>query len=615
MTTSLWIDYETYFSSDYSLRGMTTREYILDPRFEVIGASLAIDDESPRWYDEADLKEKLAELDWSDIQHASHNTIFDGSITQWHYGHRPKFWVDTMGMAQAVLTAHTGSAALKAVASYVSRGKDSGALLNMRGRRGADIDRDSADWERYTTYANEDVATCRDLYYLLKAFVPMREMHIIDILIRMYVDNDLRLDGEIINESLGEIRAEAAAALSRAGVPNKDVLRSRDKFAALLKSRGVTPPTKTSPATGETTYAFAKNDIEFAKLLEHEDPAVVALVEAKLNASSSLEETRSKRFSNLARLPGAVLNVPLRYSAARTHRFGGSDNLNMQNLPRKSPLRKAIIAPPGYKLVVVDASQIEARMLAWLAGCTELTQAFANGEDVYSSFASEVFRKPVNKNDNPDERFIGKTGILGLGYGTGWRKLQWSLLTSPFYDGAAPDDFCQNMVDTYRNTYPEIPKYWKQMDRSLSTMAQRRELPFGPLEFQHEAVRLPSGLFIQYPQLHYHDSLVWEERGYQYYDARYKSWKKIYGAALTENVTQALARIVITDTMLRMRVTDPDYFCALQVHDELGYLVPERKAERCYHHLMRYMTTPPDWAPDLPLAAEGGIADRYSEAK
>ena len=615
MTQTVYADFETFFSTEFSLGRMTTREYILDPRFEVIGCSIAVDGGEARWYDAKDLVLVFASFDWDDVHFVAHNTLFDGAILQWVYGHKPKFWIDTMGMAQALLSQTCGGAALKKISHVVGRGKDSQALLNMRGVRGADVDRSSPEWKRYTTYANEDVDTCRDIFKKLRPSFPDREMFVIDTLLRMYFDNELVLDADIVASSLTQVRNETREALARAGIPDVSILRSRDKFAALLQSHGVTPPTKTSPSTGEQTYAFAKNDIAFAKLLEHDDPRIVALVEAKLNASSSLEETRAKRFQNLTRVGGGRLNVPLRYSAAHTHRFGGSDNLNLQNLPRKSPLRKAIMAPPGYKLVVVDASQIEARMLAWLAGETQLVKAFADGEDVYSSFASSIYNVGVNKNTHPDERFVGKTGILGLGYGTGHAKFQWSLLTSPFFDGEASEDFCQKVVQTYRTKYTQIPRFWKDMDRMLGAMSRGQTEQVGPLKFGNKHVLLPSGLPIQYPQLHHKDTGEWETSGFEYYSARYKGFKKIYGAALTENVTQALSRIVITDAMLMMRVTDPDYFCCLQVHDELGYLVPDHKAEACYNHLMKYMTTRPKWAPDLPLAAEGGIATRYSEAK
>ena len=114
--------------------------------------------------------------------------------------------------------------------------------------------------------------------------------------------------------------------------------------------------------------------------------------------------------------------VPLKYYAAHTGRWGGTDNLNLQNLPRQSPLKHAIRAPQGYVMIDSDSSQIEARTLAWLAGQWDLVQAFERGEDVYRIMASAIYNKPV-EDITKDERFVGKTTILGSGYGMGAKKL------------------------------------------------------------------------------------------------------------------------------------------------------------------------------------------------
>lgn len=616
MPQRLFIDYETYYSTEYSLSRMTTREYIMDPRFEVIGASIGVDDGEIRWYDEDKLQLVLATFDWDTVQFVAHNTMFDGAITQWKYGHTPKLWLDTMGMAQATLTSETGSASLAAVGAHFGLTKDKGALVNMKGRRAADVDRTSSTWARYTEYANSDVENCRIIFNNLINGFPPKELILIDTLLRMYIDGNITIDQDVVGDSLHEVKSKAEETLRRAGIPNKTMLRSRDQFAKLLMSHGVTPPTKISSANGEKTYAFAKNDLSFTQLLNHDNPQVVALVDAKLNASSTIEETRAQRFMNLSQLDGKVLNVPLRYSAAHTHRMGGSDSLNLQNLPRDSPLRHALTVPAGSKMVVVDASQIEARVLAWIAKCHSITNAFAVGEDVYSTFASKVFGYPVNKKEHPSERFIGKTGILSLGYAVGWRKVQWALLTNPQYDGEVPDLFAQNLVDTYRNTYSEIPAFWDWCDGMLKLMTEDNcNEDWGPLKIRRNHIILPSGLKLHYPQLHYVNSSNWEERGYMYYDSKYKCMSKIYGGALCAHICQALARVIVTDTLLWMRLRNPEYFLALFVHDELVYVVPEHLATRCYKDLMYYMTLAPDWAPGIPLAAEGGVGTVYGDIK
>jgi DNA polymerase len=176
---------------------------------------------------------------------------------------------------------------------------------------------------------------------------------------------------------------------------------------------------KKSLATGRQTYAFSKTDEEFKALLEHPDTQVQALVAARLGVKSTIEETRTERFIGIA-LRGPM-PVPLRYYAAHTGRWGGDDKLNLQNLPRTSPLKKAILAPYGYVIIDSDSSQIEARTLAWLAGQDDLVEAFDRGEDVYRIMASAIYLKAI-EDVTKDERFVGKTTILGAGYGMGAAK-------------------------------------------------------------------------------------------------------------------------------------------------------------------------------------------------
>jgi DNA polymerase bacteriophage-type len=146
------------------------------------------------------------------------------------------------------------------------------------------------------------------------------------------------------------------------------------------------------------------------------------------------------------------LPIPLKYYGAHTGRWAGSDKVNFQNLPsrdkKKKTLKNAVIAPEGYMVINCDSSQIEARVLAWLAGQDDVVKAFAEGRDVYSEFATKIYKKPISK-ANPIERFVGKTCILGLGYGTGALKLQHTLKTQP--PGAVvTEDEAKEFVSIYR---------------------------------------------------------------------------------------------------------------------------------------------------------------------
>ena len=147
-------------------------------------------------------------------------------------------------------------------------------------------------------------------------------------------------------------------------------------------------------------------------------------------------------------------------SDLHTGRWAGSDKVNFQNLPsrdkKKKALKNAVVAPDEHVVINCDSSQIEARMLAWLAGQGDVVQQFAKGEDVYSIFASKIYGRDISKKD-PIERFVGKTCILGLGYGTGALKLQHTLKTSP--PGAdLSEEECKDIVSLYRTENDKIDR-------------------------------------------------------------------------------------------------------------------------------------------------------------
>jgi len=610
------VDFETYFAKDYSLKDMTMREYILDDRFQPIVLGVATEDdrftlqghEIQRW---------VNSVNWSQVRLSGHNLQFDAAILRWHFkAEPPALYECTQFMAQASIGHAVGGSSLEIINEVFGMSKDSGALTSMKGMRYEDIDWASSEAQRYMKYACQDAVDSFTHAKYFRKNLPQKAKLVIHLIVRMYVDTGFVLDLPMLKKNLKDVKLEADRVLSQAGVNDRKEISSREKFAELLKLNGVEPPVKISERTGKETYAFSKKDIEFVKLQSHQDPKIRTLVEAKLNASSTLEETRTARFIKLAEL-GDRLNVPLNFSGAHTHRFSGRDSLNLQNLPRGSELRNAMKAPRGYKIVVIDASQIEARVLAWLAGCEELVNAFANGEDVYSVFASKIFGFQVNKKDHPKERFLGKTGILGLGYGTGADKF---FLTVLLAGQEISYDFAQQTVRTYRQGYPEIPLLWRRMDEAILSMISGTGMEIGPVSFHNKLWTTIEGLPVVYPSLRVApDPGSGYGQEFEFWRHRYKSFERLYGAKLTENVVQHLSWLQIVETMVKMHVTNPDWMCLLQVHDELAYLAPEDEAEDCYNCLMKFMCEQPPFASakqyPIPLAAEGDIADRYGEAK
>ncbi len=415
------LDFETYYDKDYSLPKLTTEEYINDPRFQIIGVAVKYGDKPPQWYspgDDLNLSSILADLNNHMV--LCHNTMFDGAILSWKLGIRPKFLLDTLSMARAVLGG-TERHSLAALAERYGLGAKGKEVLDAKGKRLEDFS--PAELTQYARYCMNDVELTYRLFKKLGAGFPQDELRTIDMTLRMYTDPVLRLDQQTIQREidLEQQRKDNLLASLGGGVQAKE-LRSNDKFAEVLRQLGVNPPTKVSAKTGKTTWAFAKNDADFKALMEHDDPAVRAAVEARLGHKSTQKATRAARFMGIAKRMG-TLPVPLAYYSAHTGRYGGTDGINMQNLPRasrKDPdsglLRKAIVAPPGHKLVVADLSQIEARLLVWQAGQDDKVAAFAQGRDTYSEQASVIYSRKIDRKNNPDDfvpGFIGKAVVLG----------------------------------------------------------------------------------------------------------------------------------------------------------------------------------------------------------
>ena len=620
---TVYLDFETYYDQEYSLRRMTPVEYILDPRFENIGVAVAIDDGAPFWINGTDFERWLKTARLQDAKVVSHNALFDMSILSYRYGVVPKLMIDTLGMARAKLAYTTTSLSLANIALHFGIGAKGDAILKVIGMNAVAMQQ-AGLYQALSEYALNDVDLCRTIYKKLMPF-PVSELVIQDMVLRCAVEPQFTLDSNLLALHLHEVRQAKDELLQRAGLTSRDDLMSNEKFAQALRTMGVEPPMKTSMVTGKSTYAFSKTDHAFLELEEHENPDVQALVSARLGLKSTLEESRTQKFLTISSLhwpngDRALMPIPLRYSGAHTHRLSGDWGINMQNLPRGGKLRKALLAPDGNVVIAADAAQIEARMVAWFAGQQNLVDQFARGEDVYSSFASVVFGRPVTKADKV-ERFIGKTAVLGLGYGMGWVKFQATVkIQSKNQLGqeiALDDVEAQRIVTAYRTTYPKIPEMWTKLNNILSFIASSapgvyREL--GPVtsgvRAMKEHIELPSGLSLYYKNLR-------QEDGQWLFDFGRVKGKKIFGGKLLENIIQALARIVVMDAAVRLRkpLSMMDVRLAGQVHDELIYVVPEDVANIVKALVLKEMSTAPRWADGLPLSAEAEIGPSYGDAK
>jgi hypothetical protein len=391
----------------------------------------------------------------------------------------------------------------------------------------------------------------------------------------------------------------------------------------------------------------------FQAMLNGDNPDVALLCETRLKVKSTTERTRAQRFLDISgrgRLP-----VPLSYYGAITGRWTASKGsaINMQNLKRGSFLRKAIMAPEGYQIVVGDLSQIEPRVLAWLSDYDEMLDIFRSGQDVYGQFGSQMFGIPgLTKETHPVLRQSAKSALLGCGFQLGWASFAAQLLVG--FLGAPPvrydkafakqlgvtGDYIQRfldwdesvrqmneiahtctdlellthcvaakrIIDIYRATATPVVGFWALMGTLIErSLADGEEYQHKCLLFRKEEIVLPSGMSVRYPNLRQVKGKNGKPQWVYGPDAT-----KLYPGKVTNNVVQGTARVVLTDGMLRVGKRYP---VAGSVHDELLGIVPHNEAEEAKSWVFEQLTRTPKFMPGIPLSADVGVHRRYGLAK
>ena len=600
------LDFETYYTTkDLGFKTQTTEEYVRDTRFEVIGVAVKVNDEPTQWcsdsLDEIDLW--IHQFDWDNSMVVAHNAMFDMAILNWHFDIRPKAIADTLSMARAINGIEVGNSLKKLALHYQLgvKGEEVLQAVNLRRR-----DFTEQQLAEYGAYCRNDVDLTYDLFLTLLPMFQKVELKLIDLTIRMFTEPQLRLDESLLQQHLVEVKERKRKLLDECGANIEDLM-SNQKFAEVLRGLGVEPPMKISLTTGKEALALAKSDEGFKALADHPDERVQTLVAARLGNKTTLEETRTERLIGIA--GRGEIPVPLSYYAAHTGRWGGSDKINFQNFPSRGDnagkLKKAILAPEGHVIIDCDSAQIEARVLAWFAQQDDLVEAFRNGEDVYKIMASAIYRKE-REEVTPSERFVGKTTILGAGYGMGGAKFQTQLKT---FGVSISTEESARIISTYRGTYPSIPTLWKSGSTAIDAMSKKRTATWGNgcISIGAEGILMPNGLYQRYPNLR----KVRDKDGKdQYiYDSR-KGAVKLYGGKLTENICQGLARCIIGEQLIKI---SRKYRVVLTVHDAVACVAPKEEAEEAMAYVMECMRFVPSWADGIPLNCEAGIGESYGD--
>ncbi len=652
----LAVDFETYWNSKtYTLSKMTTEEYIRDKSFRAFGCCFhELGSEQPtQWVRGDDLPEYLSGIDWGRTAALAHNAQFDVSILSWKYGVTPAFIFDTLSMARALRGVEVGNS-LARLALEFSLPPKGVAVHSTDGLQSIsrEVEKELAD------YCAHDVYLCEEIFKRLVANYPASELRLIDMTLKMYTEPVLQLDQLMLVNALEEEKEKREELLTRLGVTDA-MLASNGQFAELLRTLHVEPPTKKKKPTAKTpkpvgvNFAFAKTDAMFQAMLNGDNEDVAALCEARLKVKSTTERTRAQRFLEIA--GRGPLPVPLSYYGALSGRWTASKGsaINMQNLKRKSFLREAIMAPNGCQLVVGDLSQIEPRVLAWLADYDDMLDIFRSGADPYAAFGAQMFNIPgMTKDSHPDLRQSAKSALLGCGYGLGWASFATQLMVG--FLGAPPvrydKDFARKLgvdgayinkfldwddnvdkmleiphtctekellihcvaakkiIDIYRNTAHPVVSFWEMCSGLIdSALAQGREFRYKCVVFRKGEIELPNGMKLLYPDLRQ----IKDDKGRSQWvygpDAT-----KLYAGKITNNIVQGTARIVMTDGMLRVSKRYP---IKGTVHDELIAVVPDAEVADAKTWVLAQMTMEPRYMPGIPLNADGGAHRRYGLAK
>lgn len=681
----LTIDFESYWDVDYTLSKMTTEGYVRDPRFKAHMVGIKNGDAKTVVVPGSQIQTVFDAVPWHDTMVLCQHAHFDGLIMSHHYGVQPAFFLDTLSMFRHLYP--TEACSLANICKVLGLREKGGGYYDIVNTKGI-VALSPEEYKKCAWYCGLDCDLTKEIFDILKPQFVLQELRLINMTVKMFTNPVLDLNQELLLEAREE-EILAKAALMERVAHDKDSLSSNPKFAAILMSIGIDPPKKISPAAikngrvhpdligepplgmlpdkkafnayealhGEEhphkywAYAFGKSDEVFKKLLEHDNPDVQAIIEARLGVKSTIKGTRTERLISIS--TRGTLPIYLLYAGAHTLRWSGGDKINPQNFNRGSKIRESIQAPPGHVIVVRDLSAIEARVLAWVAGQEDSVETFRKGIDIYLQMISSIVGRNVTKAEK-DLRFVGKAIVLGAGYGLGWKKFQQMLrigmlgdtgrilgkdIADPLgvnmggflhrYSGYVSESLplgadmdthalhcacAEAIIRVFRGNKPMIPKFWQTCQESFEHIIKGTEFSFGTggiIKACKEGLQFPTGMLLRYTELECKQEPGRKHRDYSILKNKRRGERgKLYGGLCCENIVQRLARDIIAANMIDIGAR---YHVATMTHDEIVCVVPENQAQECYDFMGVVMAKSPAWAPNLPLASEGGWARNYSK--
>lgn len=638
----LAIDYESFWSADYTLNKLTPLEYVMDPRWECQALTITHEDErSTTAIGHTEIQQLTASYDWRKYMVIGHNlSVFDAYVAALRYAINPALWGCTLAMARPWF-GRTVGLSLKSLCKHFGIGvKDDRILHSTKGRRLAEFTPEEIQSMRI--YNCDDGVLCMRLFKVLKKYFTAQELWHIDCLIRMRTEPAFELDELTLEEALVAEEARQRGALDALsdmlGFKGDTVqqrveqvrmhMASAPKFAQLLTDLNVPVPMKASPTNPDRMIpALAKTDVEFVALQEHDNPIVAEAARMRLDVKSTLTQTRIQAFRRAGNLTGGFLPIPLRYCGAMTTGRDSGEEYNALNLPRIDPknpkpsdaLRNSMCAPAGYVIVVIDFSGIELRVNHYLWQVRKTMKLF-NADpkaDLYIANAQDQYgRLEISK----AERQVEKIKQLGLGFGAGWFTFK---RVARGMGVQLTDQQAEEYVVQWRTDHIEIAGKgggWALCQQAIENMHNRVSPywldPWGLVEVTPDGFSLPSGRMILYPDLRMEPDGEWDDGRPKtsWFYGHNRNKRRIYGPKADENVVQAIARDIMGDACIEIW-KQTKFRPALRVYDELVYVVPEKEGPALLELSHKVMRKSPVWWPELVLWSEGSMDVVYGAAK
>jgi DNA polymerase len=608
----LTLDFETYYDTkSFTLRKLTTEEYVRSPLFEPLLLAYRLPNGATGWVGQEEIPAFLACWDWAQTAIVAHHAQFDGLILAHYYGVRPCLWLDTLSMGR-MIHGNGLRLGLDKLAQHYGLGAKSIDYDSFAGRR----------WCNLTPMMRSDLGKgamhdCEltfELFKRLRPQFPPSEYPVVDMTVRQFTEPAFIGDTALLEHIKLDEWTRKADALYDLGLTASD-LQSADRFVAELEALGVEveyKPGKTGPIP-----AIAKTDDFMKALVEHDDDSVALLAQARLDVRSTIDETRAGRLAGMS--TRGAMPVYLQYCGAHTNRWSGGDKVNWQNFRSRggaARLGGAICAPRGHKVVKADASQIECRMLNYVAGQWDVIENFRQKADPYIGIASKAYGRPISKADKL-ERGTGKQLELSCGYGAGGYTIRVTAARGTYGPPVQIDDeTALRWRNIYRDTHPGVVNLWKQGDQVLNFMGgqdPQEPVQWGPAVVHARGggtgrIILPIdpngfGPFMDY-------TLEWDVAEGAWRRKTRKGWVRIWGGHLVENLIQWLSRQHTAQAAVRLSAR---WKVALTKHDEIVLVVPDAEAQEAYDAALRELSVEPAWMPGLPLDAEGATGDRYGD--